>query len=150
MAPLDVTTFQVCSNHYPKDKQQDLAASSNRTNVQGKRWRGKAWRAYIPADRLMNVSIPLNSIQVPFPCSSPAKVVQATWNTSRLCCACCAAVDFISPSTDIAFTQAHHHLSTHHLPTQHTVSSSTIPLLLSAPRQTMSPHCRWPEQRRRL
>lgn len=34
---------------------------------------GKAWIAYTPADRLINISIPLNSIQVPLPCSSPLK-----------------------------------------------------------------------------
>ena len=64
----------------------------------------------------MNVSILLNSIQVPFPCSSPAKEAQATWNANRLCCACCAAVRFISASFTSPQASTSHHSTIPYLP----------------------------------
>ena len=101
----------------------------------------------------MNVSNTSQQYPCSFPLFFPSKWAQATWNVSCLCCACCAAVDFISASTNIAYlpqSHNHHHSPAHHLPSQHIVSHSTFHFLLPAPSHTQSSNYWWLEQPRRL
>jgi hypothetical protein len=51
----------------------------------------KAWRACVPADRLMNVTLPLNSIQVPslfFPSKRGSSHVKRRLALPCLLCGC--------------------------------------------------------------